>query len=417
MCFSQTLSFNRLETINKGCNLSNWLEAFWLDDDSYPEQEIYDFQDLLGMKAAGMSVIRLNTNFERMIDESDPYDLEETHPGILYVDSVLNWADSLDLIVILVNQHGWDDLNDFTYPTIVPRIQALWDQLTARYVHIDSDKLIFEIMNEPPPLLSRGKTRQLMSSTLQVIRSYTLDHTVIVSGANYSGGDELTNTLPLADTNIIYTWHFYEPFYFTHQGASWTDISYPVGIPFPFLNEENFVRNMFARVYNWQQMNNVPVFLGEFGAIALADDESRCNWIGLIGNLIDQYDISWAYWDCKYSEGERFGFFENNEINSSSIELCYAESLRLFDAIPTYVSSYNSKREISIWPNPATTSISSELNLTGKMVEIYDIMGRQQMQIMANSRTVDISPLPSGIYTLIISENNSRKGFAKFVKQ
>lgn len=46
----------------------------------------------------------------------------------------------------------------------------------------------------------------------------------------------LTQMEPYADKNLIYTYHFYEPFLFTHQGANWTDkiTASLKDIPFPY---------------------------------------------------------------------------------------------------------------------------------------------------------------------------------------
>ena len=40
---------------------------------------------------------------------------------------------------------------------------------------------------------------------------------------------------PLADGNVIYNFHFYDPHEFTHQGAGWGEPwwSYTHGIPYP----------------------------------------------------------------------------------------------------------------------------------------------------------------------------------------
>jgi hypothetical protein len=54
-------------------------------------------------------------------------------------------------------------------------------------------------------------------------------------GPNYSGIADLLTQHPLADGNVIYNFHFYDPHEFTHQGAGWGAAwwSYTHDIPYP----------------------------------------------------------------------------------------------------------------------------------------------------------------------------------------
>jgi hypothetical protein len=325
------------------------------------------------------------------------------------------------MMVVLCNQHGWDDMNDFTYGQMAPRILALWDQLAAMYQDTDPEKLLFEVINEPPTLLSRSKTRLLMQEAVEVIRRHTSEHTIVLSGALGSHASELPNTSPLADTNIIYTFHYYEPFYFTHQGASWTPIYFPVGATFPsgFLNDENIMRNQFDRIDDWRQLHQVPVYLGELGTINFGDEGSKCNWIGLVGELIDQYDLNWSYWDCKFSTGDRFGFFDGDTISPFSIRQCYRQALHLYDDGPPTSNAANVLNELSMSPNPAR----DRFTLTGLpddryQVSIHDIAGRQIMRLdgIHDRSEIAIDLLPPGIYVVTLSQRDALVGVARLVK-
>ena len=61
--------------------------------------------------------------------------------------------------------------------------------------------------------------------------------TIVLTGACYSGAEALAKIDPMAipDDNIIWTFHSYDPFLLTHQGATWTGdfIQYVTGLPFP----------------------------------------------------------------------------------------------------------------------------------------------------------------------------------------
>ena len=73
------------------------------------------------------------------------------------------------------------------------------------------------------------------SAVVTAIRHIDTTHTILASGAHYDSLDDLLVTQPLADENVIYTFHFYEPYQFTHQGATWgsPEWLYYKNIPFP----------------------------------------------------------------------------------------------------------------------------------------------------------------------------------------
>ena len=69
----------------------------------------------------------------------------------------------------------------------------------------------------------------------EAIRQVAPRNTIIATGPNYSDIQDLVTLHPLADGNVIYNFHFYDPHQFTHQGASWglSWWSYTHGIPYP----------------------------------------------------------------------------------------------------------------------------------------------------------------------------------------
>ncbi|MGA8939417.1 MAG: cellulase family glycosylhydrolase [Acidobacteriaceae bacterium] len=82
---------------------------------------------------------------------------------------------------------------------------------------------------EPDPYRWVG----LESATAHAIREIDAEHTIIASVAHYDSLGDLLVTEPIDDTNVIYT--FYEPYPFTHQGATWGSIewNYFKDIPYP----------------------------------------------------------------------------------------------------------------------------------------------------------------------------------------
>ena len=102
----------------------------------------------------------------------------------------------------------------------VDRFVMLWRKLAAHYADRNPDLIFFEIMNEPEerdPYRWAG----MQARAAAAIREVAPKNTIIATGPNWSAIADLLTQQPLADGNVIYNFHFYEPHEFTHQGASW----------------------------------------------------------------------------------------------------------------------------------------------------------------------------------------------------
>jgi endoglucanase len=164
-------------------------------------------------------------------------------------------------------------------------------------------------------------------------------HTIIVGPAGWNSYNNLAAMPVYNDTNLIYTFHFYDPFIFTHQGASWTDLSPVTGVPFPYdanrmpvfpselagtwvqtswnsYPSDGTVQKVYSllgKAANFQSARNVRLFCGEFGVyIPNSPDSDRVYWYEMVRKYLEQYNISWTIWD--YQGG--FGLFEkySNEL-------------------------------------------------------------------------------------------------------
>jgi hypothetical protein len=132
---------------------------------------------------------------------------------------------------------------------------------------------------------------------------------------------------PVRDENVIYTFHDYDPMWFTHQGATWSTTSWAFthGIPYPstpqnilpVLNQEPDERVRLelerygedqwgpARVQveidaiaKWAEERNVPLYCGEFGAFKdHSDPKMRAAWINDTRTALESRHVGWAMWD------------------------------------------------------------------------------------------------------------------------
>lgn len=70
----------------------------------------------------------------------------------------------------------------------------------------------------------------------------------------------------------------------------------------------------------------------------------------------------------------------------------------------------------NIYPNPAQNELKINADLSGAIIQIYDVSGHQLMAFKANSNTVDIARLIPGTYTLVVTKDGNRttRQFVKY---
>src|SRR5207249_4278100 len=84
------------------------------------------------------------------------------------------------------------------------------------------DTVYFELLNEPHGKLDVALWNATLAEALQVVRASNPKRPVIVGPSPWNGLGRLKDLkLPANDRLLIATFHYYGPFPFTHQGASW----------------------------------------------------------------------------------------------------------------------------------------------------------------------------------------------------
>lgn len=334
----------RYAKMNKGINLSNWLEAYWLIPyNAFPETNKYNRSNIQKLVDMGFKNIRMPVTFERVAAASPPYTIPANHEVWRLIDSAVVWARDLDFTLIICNHHGYD-ITNVNYVSELPRKQAIWQQILNRYDTLNPDRFFFELFNEPTNEISNSNLRAFYLPLIQFIRNIVPDHTLIIGGNNWNSKTGLTGLVTLGDQDIIYTFHDYDPWLFTHAGMSWTSPPNMPVLSFPrpgFPNDIIDLINSIKVIKTWADTSGVPVILGEFGVSTSAAAPDRCNWIQTISFACQDNSIPWFYWDG-ISNSDAFGFIN---VPANSIIPCFADTLNLgtsniCNKIVTNVSDY-----------------------------------------------------------------------------
>ncbi|MGE5519896.1 MAG: cellulase family glycosylhydrolase [Candidatus Dadabacteria bacterium] len=313
---------------SRGVNLTNWFQAGSARQIQFTK---YTKQDFINIKGLGSDVIRLPVNLHYMTNGSPNYTIDPLFYELL--DQAVNWAEELQIYLILDN-HTFDPSAN-TDPNIQNVLVKVWDQVSQHYKN-RSNYLLYEILNEPHGI-SAQLWGQAQQAAINSIRANDTKHTIVVGGVNFNSYNDLQTIPNYTDTNLIYTFHFYDPFVFTHQGASWvTPSMVPLsGVPFPYdaskmpacptslkgswiesglnnyVNDGTVskVKSLIDIAVNFKNSRNVDVFCGEFGVyIPNSNNDDRTYWYGVVRQYLEQKGIPWTIWD--YQGG--FGLFKKN---------------------------------------------------------------------------------------------------------
>lgn len=331
-----TLASQRAKALAKGINLTHW---FWLPiggEKNFGTPDFFTADDAKAIAKAGFTCVRLPV---------DPTRLFSSTAGIVNTGVAKKLDKAIDTITeaglaVVIDLHAlgtqsedqYDKaLIDDTKPVGKKAQEAVLKNWTALAKHLatrDPAKVYLELLNEPIFEKKPERWPQVQSLLLAAVRAEAPGHTIILTGVNYSSIDGLVS-LPeplTADDNVIYTFHFYEPHTFTHQGATWGSPNWALltGLPYPsspelvkdiaekitdrsaraeaeWYGKQNWnaskIDARITKAADWAKKHNAVLWCGEFGVINKAPADSRANWLRDVRTGLDQHGIGWCMWD------------------------------------------------------------------------------------------------------------------------
>lgn len=331
----------------RGVNLTGWFQA---SDVRQIQFSKFTKQDFINIKSLGCDVIRLPINLHFMTGGDPNYTMEPLF--YYFLDQAVDWAEELQIHLILDN-HTFDPATD-TASNIEDILIPVWTQMAEHYKE-RSNYIYYEVLNEPHGI-SDARWNEIQQRVIEAIRAVDQKHTIVIGPAGWNSYNNLRSVPDYEEDNLIYTFHFYDPFLFTHQGASWTSPSLEplAGVPFPYDahripacpvelrgtwvegNLSNYrnegtvqrVKELIDIAVDFQTTRDVPLFCGEFGVyIPNSNNADRVYWYNIVRNYLEEKGISWTIWD--YTGG--FGIFEQggDDLFECDLNVPMAESLGL----------------------------------------------------------------------------------------
>lgn len=312
--------------------------------------------ELHALRRAGFDFVRLTVDPSIFIVASDRQrpDLERHAQGIMARLIEAGFAVVFDLHPVAVNPaYRPEALVDPATPDVFSDYVEMVGRVGSMLRDFPPDRLVLELFNEPwLAELTEAKRWQSMLERLHA-RARQSDplRPLVLNGLQWDSVQGLLalDTRSFHGSNVLYTFHYYDPHAFTHQGVA-GDTRWLGGLKWP-ADDDNArtvlrtalaaiagdpslsreakaeaetstrhyidmqlsghpgparVADDFAAVSRWGARQGVPperIVLGEFGCISAADGEplgaERLNWLRTVRQASEKAGFGWAYWAYK----------------------------------------------------------------------------------------------------------------------
>ncbi|MFN3302444.1 MAG: glycoside hydrolase family 5 protein [Roseateles sp.] len=273
------------QALKRGVNVLGY-DPIWKD----PAQARFQMRHMQAIRDGGFDHVRLNLHaFEHMDAEG-----RLSPAWFKTLDEVLAAALNAGLQVI-IDQHNFMDCAK-AIDSCRAKLKTFWRQVAPRYKDAP-DAVLFEILNEPNGDAD-AVWNDMLAENLQIIRETNPRRRVVVGPKFWNSMDHLDSLkLPESDRQLIVTFHYYSPFPFTHQGASWVqEFKNTSGITWGTPAEQEQIKKDFDKVRAWAQKHNRPILLGEFGALETGALAHRVAWTSAVARAAEARGFGWSYW-------------------------------------------------------------------------------------------------------------------------
>jgi endoglucanase len=217
-----------------------------------------------------------------------------------------------------------------------------WAVLARHLARHDPERVFLEVANEPS-LENPLDWYEVETRNLAAMRENAPRHTLIAgynlrSARNEWNGIKALTLFPVvADRNVVYNFHYYNPMTLTHQGAPWVKsaASKLQGVPYPAgpdtvgpviaqttdasakkmlerygseqWNRERIFRELKVAA-DWADQHHVRVTCNEFGVYRnVAPPAARAAWTRDVRESLEKLGLGWTIWNSSFGFLQREG--------------------------------------------------------------------------------------------------------------
>ena len=267
----------------------------------------------------GFNAIRIPVTWDAFTSSGPAYNINTA--WLERVQEVVDYAISNDMYVILNMHHeNWIDLELGEMEQDLAQYTSMWNQIATRFAGYD-EHLIFEALNEPREI---GKPQEWVGGT-QEGREFVNDFTrTFVETVRTTGGNNDRRLLLIPgyaassmeislaaievpeDDMIAVSVHAYIPYNFA-LNTSGTD---------KWNSDTADIDTLMKNLDKLFLSKDIPVILGEFGAVYKNNDDERVEWARYYVTAATEHNIPCFWWDNNaFSDnGEALGLLDRRTL-------------------------------------------------------------------------------------------------------
>ena len=244
------------------------------------------------IKEKGFDTVRIPVRWSDYTQGSPDYTIEADF--MANVSTIIEAALAQDLNVIL-NVHHFEEIMEEP-KAHSKKLLMIWEQLAEKFKD-KPDSLWFEVINEPFNKLEGRDLLVLQTKAVRTIRKTNPERIIILGGEDWSGIRTLDTNIMPPDANIVYTFHYYDPFPFTHQKAPWLGDAMPKKKRGWGSDEDHAeLKNAVEIATSFKAIIQRPLFVGEFGAYEKIKNSERVEYVGAVREAMEDAQIPWCLW-------------------------------------------------------------------------------------------------------------------------
>ncbi len=328
----------RVAVLARGLDISHW---FRFPPNNAASAMAHDLDDaaIASLKGAGFTFIRLPVGPEEVM-QGGRIDAAKREAIV----AVIGRLEKAGLAVLVdPNPELMQHWNLQQNQAAQAELLAFWRDLAPALRRLPVGLTFPELVNEPM-FKDPAQWDVLQRKLLAVIRASLPRNTVILTGTDWSSIDGLLRVQPVADTNVIYSFHTYEPQLLALLGfwdPAIRHAQFDRAVPFPvddvsacrrqvavitdahtrsvaeywcsLHQDAATVKKNLARAAAWGSAHGVSVAMTEFGAAGAINPQARQNLLAAMRTGAEQLHLPWALWalDDQMGFGQQPGAYRS----------------------------------------------------------------------------------------------------------
>lgn len=312
-------------TIHRGLNISHWLSQSRVR--GLARERYFTEKDVAYIASEGFDHLRIPVDEEQLFLENGEKDAE----AFALLHEALGWCRKYGLRAVvdlhILRSHHFNAAEKplFTDEKAQESFFECWRKISGELKDYSNGWVAYELMNEPVADQAEDWNK-LVRRCVEVIREREPQRMLVIGSNRWQRFETVKELeLPENDPNIIVSFHYYDPFLFTHYLAGWTDnrdyigrVHYPGRVVAPedlaklpkdlsdrfadwteqVYDKEAFKRD-FSEALSVAKARGLQLYCGEYGCINSSPVPDRVRWWRDINEVFEEMGIARAVWDYK----------------------------------------------------------------------------------------------------------------------